>query len=106
MKRKELYISVVVVAALVGGFLLWGAVERRAISLEKPPDIPVFLIGGLPPEQQAHVDAFKARILHRISSGKPLTEKEKKKVSAVLFTQAVSYKFSTEERASIEAVLK
>ena len=105
---KTIYIGTAIAVVAVIGFFLWQKSSKDAVSLENPPAIPAFLIGGLTPEQQYGVDDFKRRINRRTASGKPLilNSTEKAVLSSILSTKFFSYKFSADERAKIEAALK
>ena len=108
MQQRKVIIEVILaVVIIVVGLFLWQKNGKEGVSLENPPQIPAFVIGGLPSEQQQEVLEFKAKILNRVTSRTSLTSEEKAVITRIITTPDFSYRygFSPDELATIESAL-
>ena len=73
-----------------------------ALNLEKSPNIPANLIGGLTPEQEKEVATFKEGVFSRIATGVPFSIKEKNNIASAMYDQNTIYQFSDEQIIEIK----
>ena len=117
MKNKKLYAGAVIIAALVGGFLLWRG-AATPLPLEQPLFFTVEELQSLTAKQQKQVADFKKKALARVTFNIPLTEQERSVLGMSIATTTMLplpggvvtanqdiYRFTAEELRLIEEAL-